>query len=94
VTYEALACGLLVVTTPNAGSVVRDGVEGFIVPIREVEALAAALERLRADEQLRREMGRAARARAEEFTWDKYGDQLADVFGGLIARRICRRETT
>jgi glycosyltransferase involved in cell wall biosynthesis len=94
VTYEALACGLPVVTTPNAGSVVRDGVEGFIVPIREVEALAAALERLRADEQLRREMGRAARARAEEFTWDKYGDQLADVFGGLIARRICRRETT
>jgi glycosyltransferase involved in cell wall biosynthesis len=77
VTYEALACGLPVVTTPNAGSVVRDGVEGFIVPIREVEALAAALERLRADEQLRREMGRAARARAEEFTWEKYGESLS-----------------
>jgi len=77
VTYEALACGLPVVTTPNAGSVVRDGVEGFIVPIRDVDALAAALERLRADEQLRREMGRAARARAEEFTWEKYGERLS-----------------
>jgi glycosyltransferase involved in cell wall biosynthesis len=79
VTYEALACGLPVVTTPNAGSVVRDGVEGLLVPIRNVEALAAALECLRADERLRREMGRAARARAEEFTWDGYGETLARV---------------
>jgi glycosyltransferase involved in cell wall biosynthesis len=79
VTYEALACGLPVVTTPNAGSVVRDGVEGFIMSIRDVEALAAALECLRADERLRREMGQAARARAEEFTWDGYGETLARV---------------
>ena len=32
VTYEALAAGLPSVVTPSAGSVVRDGVEGFIVP--------------------------------------------------------------
>ena len=31
---EALACGVPVITTPHCGSVVRDGVEGFIVPIR------------------------------------------------------------
>lgn len=77
VTYEALACGLPVATTPNAGSVVRDGVDGFIVPIRDVEALATALERLRADERLRRELGRAARSRAEAFPWEEYGDRLA-----------------
>ena len=86
VTYEALACGLPVVTTPNAGSVVRDGVEGFIVPIRDAEALAAALERLRADERLRREMGRAARARAEEFTWERYGDRLAQTYETVNSR--------
>lgn len=77
VTYEALACGLPVVTTPNAGSVVRDGVEGFIVPIRDVDALAGRMERLRADERLRQEMGKAARARAEEFPWEEFGDRLA-----------------
>ena len=32
VTYEALACGLPSVVTPSAGSVVRDGAEGFLVP--------------------------------------------------------------
>jgi len=82
VTYEALACGLPVVTTPNAGSVVRNGVEGFIVPIRDVEALAAAVERLRA-ERLQREMGRAARARAEEFTWKEHGEKLSCVYAPL-----------
>jgi len=86
VTYEALACGLPVVTTPNAGSVVRDGVEGFIVPIRDVDALAAALERLRADERLRREMGRVARARAEEFTWEGHGDSLAQTYEAIGSR--------
>ena len=79
VTYEALACGLPVVTTPNAGSVVRHGVEGFIVPVRGVEALAAALERLRADGRLRQAMGQAARRRAEGFTWVRYGDSLAQA---------------
>ena len=32
VTYEAIACGLPSIVTPEAGSVVRDGVEGFLVP--------------------------------------------------------------
>jgi glycosyltransferase involved in cell wall biosynthesis len=79
VTYEALACGLPVVTTPNAGSVVRDGVEGFIVPLRDVNALAERLERLRGDERLRQEMGRAARRRAVAHTWDRSGDLVAEV---------------
>lgn len=83
VTYEALACGLPVVTTPNAGSVVRDGVEGFVVPIRDVRALAAALERLRADERWRLEIGQVARIRAEKFTWEKYGDSLAGAYEQL-----------
>lgn len=86
VTYEALACGLPVITTPNAGSIVRDGVEGLIVPIRDVDALAAALERLRADERLRREMGRAARARAERYTWERYENALAERYLRLVTR--------
>lgn len=45
VTYEALATGLPVITTPNAGSIVRDGVDGFIVPIRSPDKLAEALQR-------------------------------------------------
>jgi glycosyltransferase involved in cell wall biosynthesis len=80
VTYEALASGLPVVTTPNAGSVVQDGIEGFLVPIRDVDALAGRLEQLRADGRLRQAMGQAAKKRAEAFTWQRYGDTLARMY--------------
>ena len=83
VTYEAMACGLPVVTTPNAGSLVRDGVEGFIVPIRDPDALAERVERLRADARLRQEMGRAARMRAEEFTWEQHGQALIQYYKSI-----------
>lgn len=83
VTYEALACGLPVITTPNAGSVVQDGVEGFLVPARDVDALAARMEQLRADEPLRATMGKAARARAMAFTWEHHGDRLAATYTAL-----------
>ena len=80
VTYEALACGLPVVTTPNAGSVVRHEREGFIVPIRDAPALAEALRRLRDDTELRAEMSRAARVRAGEYPWSRYQAGLVAAY--------------
>ena len=86
VTYEAMACGLPVITTAEAGSQVRDGREGFIVPVRSVDALAGRLEQLRTDERLRDEMGRAARLRAQCFTWDAYGAALVRMLAELTQR--------
>jgi glycosyltransferase involved in cell wall biosynthesis len=57
---EAMAHGLPVVTTPNCGRVVTDGVDGFIVPARDSRALADALVRLDSDRSLLREMSRNA----------------------------------
>jgi glycosyltransferase involved in cell wall biosynthesis len=78
---EALACGLPVVTTPACGSVVRDGVEGFIVPPRDPAALADRVARVLADRRLREDMSRAARARAREYTWARYADRLFAALG-------------
>ncbi len=72
VTYEALACGLPSVVTPSAGSVVRDGIEGFQVPPRDVDGLAERMERLGNSPELRARMARAARQRACEFHWARY----------------------
>ncbi|MBI1815257.1 MAG: glycosyltransferase family 4 protein [Deltaproteobacteria bacterium] len=83
VIYEAMACGLPVITTPAAGSEVRDGIEGFVVPVRDAEAIAARLELLRTDERLRGEMGRAARARAERCSWDTHGDEFVAALAAL-----------
>ncbi len=76
VTYEALACGLPVITTPNAGSVVRDGIDGFIVPIRDAEAIAEKLDLLASNPKLLAEMSLNARERALEFSWERYGERL------------------
>jgi glycosyltransferase involved in cell wall biosynthesis len=83
VTYEALACGLPVITTPNCGSVVRDGIDGFIVPVRNVEALADAIERVVSDRTLRATLSANARERAKEFTWARYGERLIDALSSL-----------
>jgi len=90
VTYEALASGLPVITTENAGSVVRDGVEGFIIPIRDVAALKEKIRTLYENPELCREMGVRARERAEQFTWEAYrarlGELVARILGnGLVA---------
>jgi glycosyltransferase involved in cell wall biosynthesis len=82
---EAMACGVPVITTPNCGSVVRDGVDGFIVPIRDAEAIADKVELLLADRALRERMGQNARARAGEFTWARYGERLL----GALNRLAC-----
>ncbi len=69
---------------PEAGSVVRDGIEGFVVPARDVEALAARMERLGDDPGLRAAMSRAARSRAEAFDWARYQDALNDAIRDAI----------
>lgn len=76
VTYEALAYGLPVICTPNTGSVVRDGVEGFVVPARDAIAIAGRIERLAQDGALRFRMAQNARSRAAEFTVEEYGLRL------------------
>jgi glycosyltransferase involved in cell wall biosynthesis len=76
VCYEALAACMPVITTPAAGAVVRDGVDGFIVPIRDPQAIAERLALLAADRAMLRQMSAAAAERAQQYTWDEYGRRL------------------
>jgi glycosyltransferase involved in cell wall biosynthesis len=76
VVYEALAAGLPVICTPNTGSVIRAGYEGFIVPIRNSSAIVEKLERFMKEESLLVDMGQRALERAKEFTLAKYGQRL------------------
>ena len=83
VIYEALAAGLPVICTPNAGSVVRDGVDGFIVPIRDPDAIMEKLEQLATNAQLLAQMSENARRRAGEYSIDAYGERLKEVLLSL-----------
>ncbi len=85
--YEALASGLPVIATHNSGSVVRDGIEGFIVPIRDIEALKEKILLLYRDRPLRERMSAQARMRAECYTWHAYRTRLAGIVRDDIERK-------
>src|SRR5213595_2533613 len=81
VTYEEAACALPQITTREAGDVVRNGIEGFIVQPRDIEAIAARLEHLHRHPEVVEHMGSAARQRVvENFTWDHFRTRLLDAY--------------
>ena len=82
VIYEALGAGIPVVTTKASGSVVRDGVDGLIVPERDPEALAAAIDRIVQDRSLRARMSASAREHARQFVWTKFSERLVEAVAG------------
>jgi len=80
VQLEAMACGLPIITTANAGgeSVINNGIEGFIVPIRDPGSIARKIKELYENESLRISMAENAVKQAHRFTWDVYGKKLND----------------
>jgi glycosyltransferase involved in cell wall biosynthesis len=83
VVLEAMACGVPVITTKHGPcDVVRDGVDGFFVPIRDPQAIAERLEQLYVDPGLRQRMARNAREQASRYTWNTYAQRAADAVLG------------
>ena len=83
---EAMSCGLPVIsTTAGALSEVVTAECGILVPPGDHEAIAAALKRLLSDEGLRRDMGRAGRARVEKmFNWREAAQRTLDVYQEVL----------
>jgi glycosyltransferase involved in cell wall biosynthesis len=76
VTYEALMSGLPVITTPNAGSIVSDGINGYVVPARDTNAMAESIKRLNDDRALLSRMQEGAAKTAEAASLDSYRHRL------------------
>jgi glycosyltransferase involved in cell wall biosynthesis len=87
VTYEAMASGLPVITTFNSGSIVRDGKDGFIVPIRDVDAICASIEKLHRNRELAGKMGAGAREYVTQYTWEHYSSELARYYKTIEEKR-------
>jgi alpha-maltose-1-phosphate synthase len=78
---EALSRGLPVITTPNSGAIetVRDGLEGFIVPIRDPNAIAECLQILIDDRNRLGLMSHYCLRRADELSWSTYEESISTV---------------
>ncbi|WP_072622572.1 glycosyltransferase family 4 protein [Spirulina major] len=81
VLLEAMACGLPIITTPNSGAadILTDGVEGWLIPAGDAEAIASRLQWCVEHPDELAAMGRAARRRAEIYTWERYRTRLKTV---------------
>jgi mannosyltransferase len=84
---EAMAAGAALVAA-RAGAaelVVEDGVNGYLVPPGDVDALVAALEPLLRDPSLAAQLGARARRRVvEKFSLDAEADRIAAVYRTLV----------
>ena len=85
---EAMAAGLPVVVSENVGSAecVREGVDGFVVPVAGPGALAERLRMLHGDRELLARMGRAARERAAEYSFEAFRGRYAAAIRERLGR--------
>jgi glycosyltransferase involved in cell wall biosynthesis len=86
VVLEAMATGRPVITTPIPKPVIRDGVDGFYIPVRDVQALKDKLLYFynHRDEVVR--MGANATEQAQRFTWERFSHRIADIIAEVSAR--------
>jgi len=82
--FEAMAMGLPAIVTRSTGSVVRHGIDGFVVDAGDVEALKAAMLRFKADPELVAEMGASAADRARSFPWERYAESVLKVYDEFL----------
>jgi glycosyltransferase involved in cell wall biosynthesis len=85
---EAAAAGMPIITTENCGLPLEHGKSVIYVPVNDSEALAEEIGRLAADERLRCSLGRnAMRTVTENYTWGRYGEQVAGYLEESIKSR-------
>lgn len=84
---EASSCAKPVVVSNVGGlpEVVEDGVSGFIVPPRDPEKTAEAIEKLVLDKDLREQIGQNGRERVKKlYNWDDNAKQMIEIYNNII----------
>lgn len=89
VLVEALSSGLPVVASDIAGyrEVVRDGLDGLLVPPDDPGVLAGAVERLLGDADLSKRLSEAGRQSARRYSWDAVAGEIEAVYQEVVFGR-------
>jgi glycosyltransferase involved in cell wall biosynthesis len=78
--FEAMSCGLPVITTPNAGSIVRNEIDGFIVPVNNVEKTVEKINYFIYNPKEIKRMGQNAQMNSRNYTWERYSENVNKLY--------------
>lgn len=82
VTLEAMSSGLPCVVADATGSrsLVESGVNGYLAPPRDTKEFAACVNKIALDDELRKQMGKAARQKALVYSWENVNTKLLENY--------------
>jgi len=82
---ETMAHGRPVIVAEGAGAseIVEDGKEGFVIPIRDVNAIVEKIRYFRENPDEIKRMGRNAREKAKRYTWDKIREEYRRIINEI-----------
>lgn len=86
---EAMAAGLPVVTTDVGGAkrLIKEGINGFLVPQKDSKAIWIAIEKLISQPSLMRAMGENNKKKARRFDWEQISHQVETVYKACLANK-------
>lgn len=91
VIFQAMSCGLPVILSENTGAydaITKNGEEGFVIPIRDVEAIKEKILYLYNNQDIAKEMGQKAKERVHSsFTWEDYGNRYLKNLEEIYANK-------
>ena len=90
VQQEALACGLPIIVTPNAGGedLVEEGITGHLVPIRSPEKIAEAIRLMIKNKSHKEEIRNVCKKKAAQYKWTNYAQSIIDFNLSNHAQRL------
>lgn len=78
--YEAMNMSLPCIVTPNSGSIVQDGLDGFIVEVASSESILTSMLRFKNDNTLIEKMGNNAHIKIQNYSWVNYANNIFNIY--------------
>ena len=94
VVSEALASGCPVITTPNTGAsdIIKDKINGYVVPIMDADAIAECLNKIyEENNKLTFDRDCIAKSVAEYKDWNKYSSDYKDLIENITSNKIINK---